>query len=257
MSDKPACEGGSPVRTEPFPPWPYFQPEMIEAAMEPLQDRQGQLLDRRPRHEVRAGLRRLGGREVRHLHQQRHQRPAHRPRRRWASAPATRSSAPATRFIASCFCVLQAGAVPVFADVEKNGHTHRPQEHRGEDLREDQGDHRRAPVRLMCDMDADHGDRQEAQPEGRRGLRAGPRRRSTSGKKAGTIGDVGAFSFCQSKHFTTGGEGGAVVTDDEDAAWTMPLLPRPRLRRPRAAAPAGTRREAAVHPQLASASTTA
>jgi len=26
-------------------------------------------------------------------------------------------------------------------------------------------------------------------------------------------------SFCQSKHFTTAGEGGAVITDDEDLAW--------------------------------------
>jgi dTDP-4-amino-4,6-dideoxygalactose transaminase len=39
------------------------------------------------------------------------------------------------------------------------------------------------------------------------------------GKKVGTIGHMGAFSFCQSKTFTTGGEGGCVVTDDEDAAW--------------------------------------
>ena len=28
------------------------------------------------------------------------------------------------------------------------------------------------------------------------------------GKKAGTLGTVSCFSFCQSKHFTTGGEGG-------------------------------------------------
>ena len=39
------------------------------------------------------------------------------------------------------------------------------------------------------------------------------------GKKAGTIGTVGCFSFCQSKHFTTGGEGGMVVTNDDDLAW--------------------------------------
>ena len=39
------------------------------------------------------------------------------------------------------------------------------------------------------------------------------------GKKAGTIGDVGCFSFCQSKHFSTGGEGGMVVTNDDDLAW--------------------------------------
>ncbi len=40
-----------------------------------------------------------------------------------------------------------------------------------------------------------------------------------NGKKAGNIGDAGCFSFCQSKQFTTGGEGGMVVTNDEDTAW--------------------------------------
>lgn len=39
------------------------------------------------------------------------------------------------------------------------------------------------------------------------------------GKKVGTIGGARCFSFCQSKHFTTGGEGGMVVTDDEELAW--------------------------------------
>ncbi len=39
------------------------------------------------------------------------------------------------------------------------------------------------------------------------------------GKKAGSIGHVGCFSFCQSKHFTTGGEGGCLVTNDEEIAW--------------------------------------
>ena len=39
------------------------------------------------------------------------------------------------------------------------------------------------------------------------------------GKKVGAIGDVGCFSFCQSKTFTTGGEGGCVITDDEEIAW--------------------------------------
>jgi perosamine synthetase len=34
----------------------------------------------------------------------------------------------------------------------------------------------------------------------------------------GTIGDVGCFSFWQDKTMTTGGEGGAVVTDDEELA---------------------------------------
>ncbi len=39
------------------------------------------------------------------------------------------------------------------------------------------------------------------------------------GRKVGSIGDVGAFSFCQNKTFTTGGEGGMVVTNNEEIAW--------------------------------------
>ena len=31
------------------------------------------------------------------------------------------------------------------------------------------------------------------------------------GRKVGTLGDVGCYSFCQSKHITTGGEGGMIV----------------------------------------------
>lgn len=39
-----------------------------------------------------------------------------------------------------------------------------------------------------------------------------------AGRKVGTLGDVGCFSFCQSKHFTTGGEGGMVVARDRKVA---------------------------------------
>lgn len=38
------------------------------------------------------------------------------------------------------------------------------------------------------------------------------------GKKVGTLGDVGCFSFCQSKHFTTAGEGGMVCTKSAKVA---------------------------------------
>lgn len=38
------------------------------------------------------------------------------------------------------------------------------------------------------------------------------------GRKAGTLGTVSCFSFCQSKHFTTGGEGGMVCCDDDALA---------------------------------------
>ncbi len=39
------------------------------------------------------------------------------------------------------------------------------------------------------------------------------------GKKAGTIGHLGAFSLMSGKHTTAGGQGGMVLTDDEELYW--------------------------------------
>ena len=44
------------------------------------------------------------------------------------------------------------------------------------------------------------------------------------GRPVGSIGDIGAFSFCQDKILSTGGEGGLVTTDDErfwNLAWSF------------------------------------
>ena len=38
------------------------------------------------------------------------------------------------------------------------------------------------------------------------------------GKKVGSLGHIAAFSFCQDKTFTTGGEGGMVTTNDDEMA---------------------------------------
>ena len=56
------------------------------------------------------------------------------------------------------------------------------------------------------------------------------------GRKVGTLGDVGCFSFCQSKHITAGGEGGMVVTRNarvakavrslRDHGWTVGTSPK-------------------------------
>jgi len=115
-------------------------------------------------------------------------------------------------------CVPQAGAIPVFADVEKLTHTISP-----ESILEKISPRTKAiiPVHLygcIADMGAIMDIANEyglyvvedtAQAHGGK----------YNGKMAGSIGDIGAFSFCQSKHFTTGGEGGMVVTDNEDWAW--------------------------------------
>ena len=120
-------------------------------------------------------------------------------------------------FIASSFCALQAGALPVFVDVATD-HLIDPTK-----IEAAITERTKAIVvvhlyGMVADMDPIMEIAKKynlyvvedcAQCFG--GV--------YKGKKAGTIGDVGCFSFCQSKHFTTGGEGGMVVTNDDDLAW--------------------------------------
>jgi len=120
-------------------------------------------------------------------------------------------------FIASVSCVVNAGATPVFADVEP-----------------DSGNLSARTIAAVltprtkavicvhlagwpCDMDpimalaAQQGLKvieDCAQAHGAR----------YKGRSVGSIGHVGAWSFCQDKIMTTGGEGGMVTTDDE-AVW--------------------------------------
>ena len=125
---------------------------------------------------------------------------------------------PSYTFIASSFSVVQAGAVPRFADVNIDDHCISI-----ESAEKLVNERTKAimPVHLygnVCDMDkvmafAKKHDLYviEDNAEAFGGV--------YKGKKTGTIGHVGACSFCQNKTFTTGGEGGMVTTDDEDFAW--------------------------------------
>lgn len=120
-------------------------------------------------------------------------------------------------FIASISCVVNAGATPVFADVEA-----------------DSGNISAATIAKVltprtkamicvhlagwpCDMDPIMALAQQhglkviedcAQAHGAR----------YKGRAVGSIGHVGAWSFCQDKIMSTGGEGGMVTTNDE-ALW--------------------------------------
>ncbi len=116
-------------------------------------------------------------------------------------------------FIASISCVVTAGAVPVFADVDPaSGNIS------AETIAAAVGPHTKAiiPVHLggwPCDMDPimDLADRHGlkviedcAQAHGAR----------YKGRSVGSIGHVGAWSFCQDKIMSTAGEGGMVTTND-------------------------------------------
>ena len=116
-------------------------------------------------------------------------------------------------FIASVSCVVNAGATPVFADVDRySGNI------TAESIAMVLSPRTRAviPVHLAgwpCDMDpimdlaAAHDlvvIEDCAQAHGA----------TYKGRLAGSIGHIGAWSFCQDKIMTTGGEGGMVTTND-------------------------------------------
>ena len=126
-------------------------------------------------------------------------------------------------FIASASCVINAGATPVFADVDGDSGNISPNT-----VRAVLTDKTKAiiPVHIggwpadmpgIMTLAADHGLKvieDCAQAHGA----------SIDGKGVGSFGHAGAWSFCQDKIMTTGGEGGMVTTDDPDlwsAMWSF------------------------------------
>jgi len=217
MADELAINGGKPVCAEPFPPWPWFSEEIISAAMEPLKAGKvnywtGDLGMRFEQafadwNGAKYGISTCNGTAA-----------LHTALAGLGIGPGDEVIVPSYTFIATSFSVCQAGAVPVFADVEKLSHTIS-----ATDIEAKISDKTRAIIVVhlygeVCDMGAilDVAKRHSllviedcAQAHGA----------TYKGKKVGTVGDIGAFSFCQSKTFTTGGEGGCVITDDDDVAW--------------------------------------
>ncbi|NJD02919.1 MAG: DegT/DnrJ/EryC1/StrS family aminotransferase [Ruminiclostridium sp.] len=124
---------------------------------------------------------------------------------------------PSYSFIASSFSIVQAGAIPIFADVTEE-HTIDPREIVKHITPRTKG----IVVVHLYGVVADMGPILEIAKKHNLKIIEDCAQcfgGEYKGKKAGTIGDVGCFSFCQSKHFTTGGEGGMVVTNDEELGW--------------------------------------
>jgi len=117
-------------------------------------------------------------------------------------------------FIASISCVVNAGATPVFADVDAETGNISP-----ETIKAVLTDKTKAIVCVHlagwpCDMDGVMALAEQhnlyviedcAQAHGA----------TYKGRSVGSIGHIGAWSFCQDKVMTTGGEGGMVTTNDE------------------------------------------
>ena len=126
-------------------------------------------------------------------------------------------------FIASISTVVNAGATPIFADVDRDSGNIAPAP-----IAPLISDRTRAiiPVHLAgwpADMD---GILALARPRGIHVIEdcAQAHGAMIGERMVGSIGDIGAWSFCQDKIMTTGGEGGMVTTDDErlwSAMWSF------------------------------------
>jgi dTDP-4-amino-4,6-dideoxygalactose transaminase len=118
-------------------------------------------------------------------------------------------------FIASISCVVNAGARPVFADVDRDSGNVSPETMFSQITPKTKAI---IPVHLAgwpCDMD---GILAITRPLGIKVIEdcAQAHGAKIDGRGVGTFGDIGAWSFCQDKIITTGGEGGMVTTDDFD-----------------------------------------
>ncbi len=121
-------------------------------------------------------------------------------------------------FLASVSCIVTAGAIPVFADIDRNS-----QNITADTIAPMISNRTRAIICVHlagwpCEMDAIMALAAKhdlyviedcAQAHGA----------TYKGQRVGSIGHIGAWSFCQDKIMTTGGEGGMVTTNDH-ALWS-------------------------------------
>jgi dTDP-4-amino-4,6-dideoxygalactose transaminase len=221
MRSELALHGGAKTAREPFPPWPLFSERTLTDILEPL----------KPGRVASWSGNRTADFEARWAE--------------WIGAPFAVSCSsctaalhmallalgvgpgdevivPSHTFVSTSLAVVHAGAVPVFCDVSLD-QTMDP--HAIEALVTPRT---RALIAvhlygIVCDME------RIAHAARRTGIvviedcaqSAGG---ELAGRKTGALADVGCFSFSQGKHVSSGGEGGMVVTTDEQIARTCRSL---------------------------------
>ncbi len=212
MSKLALC-GGEPVRKSPFPAWPYFDDQERQALLEVLESR---VWWRTP------GTRTLQfERDFAAYHQARHGIAVTNGTAALEVTMAALDIGPGDEvilpdftFVATASAVLFAGALPVLVDIDPQTYCIDPQkaeaaitERTRAIIAVHMGGHpadldrlleiaRKHDLYLVEDSSHAHGSQ-------------------WNGHKIGSIGDVGTFSFQQSK-LMTAGEGGIILTNDDD-----------------------------------------
>jgi len=217
-----ALDGGQPVRKRPFAPWPQFAADEIEAATGVLRSGkinywtgdEGRQFEREfaaqagCKHAValanctvalELALYALG------------------------IGPGDEVIVPSRTSIASASCVVMRGATPVLADIDAQS-----QNLTADTIRPLLTPRTKAIIAVHlagwpCEMDPilalarDHGIHVVEDCAQSHGA-------TYKGRPVGSLSDVAAFSFCQDKIMTTGGEGGMITTNNKDIwdlAWSF------------------------------------
>jgi dTDP-4-amino-4,6-dideoxygalactose transaminase len=208
-----AIHGGKPVNTEPFPGWPSFSEKTFQRVLEPLKTRKLNYWSGEYGREFENALAQWHRSEycvttvneygAFHL--------------ALASAgikPGEEVIIPSYLYFPPLFAVLNIGAIPVFVDTDFS-HTIDPQA-----ITEKITDKTKAIIVAhmygvvadmspIMDIAAAHNlFVMEDCTECFGGI--------YKGKKTGTVGDAGCFNLCHTKHLVTGGEGGAIITDNRE-----------------------------------------
>ena len=214
--DKLAVDGGRPVRTQPIAPWPVFDEDEIDAVTRVLKSgrvnywtgEECQAFEREFAAHCGAEypISLANGTVALEL-----------ALYAFGIGPGDEVIVPSRTFIASASCAVARGAKPVVADIDPVS-----QNLTADTIRAVMTRQTKAVIAVHlagwpCDMDPimdlakAHGIiviEDCAQAHGA----------TYKGRPIGSLGDGAAFSFCQDKIMTTGGEGGMFVTSDE-VAW--------------------------------------
>jgi dTDP-4-amino-4,6-dideoxygalactose transaminase len=207
-----AIDGGSPLRKQPFAPWPSFSPEEIAAAMRILESGRVNYWTGDEGRQFEAefasftsckhAIALANGTVALELALQ-----------VLDIGPGDEVIVSSRTFIASASCIVMRGATPVMADVDRNS-----QNITADTIRAVLSPRTRAIIAVHlagwpCDMDPILELARDYQLKVIEDC-AQAHGAMYKGRPVGSMGDVNAFSFCQDKIMTTGGEGGMLTTND-------------------------------------------
>jgi dTDP-4-amino-4,6-dideoxygalactose transaminase len=217
MTEKLAIQGGPKCVEGPLPPWPCFDERTVQAVGETLQSGKVNYWTGPKGMEFEKRFAAWQGSKFA-ISTTNGTSALHTALAGLGIGPGDEVIVPSYTFIASSFSILQAGAIPRFADVNKEDHcisvasaaklvTKRTKAIMPVHLYGNVAD--MDPIIEFARAHTLYVIEDNAEAFGG----------AYKGKKTGSLGDIGACSFCQNKTFTTGGEGGMVTTDDEEVAW--------------------------------------